>query len=252
MVPALKHGNAALNGAKRWRIGRNKDLTYPEAFLLDRPSSTETEAIRSLITSVRLSRSIHPLQVLLVTSAIPAEGKTTIAVNFGIGVARLSKTCIVDADLRKASVSVADIFGFKRQCGLADVLEGSCSLDTALVPVPTTQNLTLLPAGLAQATAAELMSSLAIDDLLDVLRRQFQFIIIDSPPILPYSDARALATLADGIVLVGRTGVSTREAVRRSLELLSQLQSAPVLGLVLNGVNLSPSDFPYDYGRAYQ
>jgi len=251
LVPVLKGGNGELKGKTRWWIGRNDTLAPPKALLLERPCSMESEAIRSMVTSVRLSRSVHPLQVLLVTSAIPAEGKTTIAANLGIVGARTSKTCIVDADLRKASLSVADIFGLKLRSGLADVLYSSCALDLALVPVSTAQNLTVLPAGTAQV-AADLISSVAMHSLLKELRRQFQFIVIDSPPILPYADARALATLADGIVLVGRSGVTTREAVKRSLELLNQMQSAPVLGVVLNGVNFNPSDFPYDYGHAYQ
>jgi polysaccharide biosynthesis transport protein len=81
------------------------------------------------------------------------------------------------------------------------------------------------------------------------LRRQFDFIVVDSPPILPYADARVISALVDGVILVGRSGVTTRQAIERSLELLEQVQSAPVLDMVLNGV-LS-SDYHY-YRNAYK
>jgi capsular exopolysaccharide synthesis family protein len=247
-VPVIEAANGELKEKPRLWLRRNGSVRSPEAFLLERPRSAEAEALRGLFTSVRLSRSICPPQVLLVASAVAAEGKTTIAVNLGIAVARHGKTCIVDADLRKACV--ASIFGLESRYGLADVLNRSCALDLALVSVPSVPNLTLLSGGPVHLDAGELICSEVMRDLLRELRQQFQFIVVDSPPILPYADTRALAPLADGVILVGRAGVTTREAMRRSLELLEQVQSAPLLDGVLNGVDFSSSDYPYEYGHA--
>lgn len=250
LVPVIGAANGELQEKPRWRLGRNRSVGSVEAFLLERPRSAEAEALRGLFTSVCLFRPTRPPQVLLVASAIAAEGKTTIAVNLGIAVARHGKTCLVDADLRKAPI--ASIFGVESQYGLADVLNKSCALDLALVPVPGVPNLTLLPGGPVQVDAGELICSEAMRHLLRELRQQFQFIVVDSSPILPYADARAIAPLADGVILVGRSGVTTREAMKRSLELLEQVQSAPVLDVVLNGVDFSSSDYPYDYSHAYK
>jgi polysaccharide biosynthesis transport protein len=249
-VPILEATIGKLKEKNILRWGRNNSVGSPEAFLLERPCSAEAEALRGLFSAVCVSLATRPPQVLLVASALPAEGKTTIAVNLGITIARHGKTCIVDADLRKASV--ASIFGFESRYGLVDVLNRSCALNLTLMPVPRVPNLTLLPGGAVQVGAGELICSEAMRDLMLELRQQFQFIIVDSPPILPYADARGLASLVDGVILVGRSGVTTREAVKRSLELLEQVQSAPVLDVVLNGVDFNSSGYPYNYGYAHK
>jgi len=248
LLPVIGAGNEESRVQLRRGVPAIGNGGFPEAFLLERPGSAEAEAVLGLFTSVRLSDSHSASQMLLVASGAPAEGKTTIAVNLGIALARQGKTCILDADIRKPRV--ASIFSFEPQYGLAEVLNGSCRLDRALLPVPGVPNLSLLAGCLARTDAGELICSEAMRHLLGELRRQFQFVVIDSPPVLPYADGRALASLADGVIFVGRSGVTTREAIKRSLELLEQAGSAPVLAVVLNAVDFNSSD--YSYGYAYK
>ncbi len=185
------------------------------SFLLDRPHSPEAEALRSLHTSVMLSRPGNPPQVLLVVSSLPGEGKTTVAVNLAMAMAQHGTTCLVDADLRRGRV--ASSLGVSKSLGLTDVLKGTAVLDRVLVRIPSVSNLTVLPAHAGSEQAGQLVCSERMRGVLDELRRDFQFIVIDSAPILPFADCRALSNLTDGLIFVGRSGITTRELVQRSL-----------------------------------
>jgi succinoglycan biosynthesis transport protein ExoP len=218
-------------------------------FLLDSPHSPEAEALRVIYTSVRLSTPGRPPQALLVASCFPGEGKTTVAVNLAIALAQHGTTCIIDGDLRRPGVARA--FGISCQQGLGDVLIGSLKLEEVLLPVEAVPNLTILPSGpAAPAHPGELVSSVSMSDLLRLLRKRFEFVLVDSPPILPYADGRALSPLVDGVILVGRAGFTNREALSRSMELLTEVHSAPVLEVVLNGADFVSADYRY-YGYGY-
>jgi succinoglycan biosynthesis transport protein ExoP len=219
-------------------------------FLLDRPYSPEAEALRSLYTSVMLSSQAHPPQVLLVVSSLPGEGKTTVAMNLATAMAQHGDTCLVDADLRRGRL--ASVLGVPSHVGLTDVLNNTSPLGAALVKVPGLPNLTVLPAHAGSASAGRLMCSDRMPAVLADLRKKFQFVIVDSAPILLFADARAISNLADGIIFVGRSGITTREDVQRSFELLEQVHSAPVLEFVLNASDLnSPQCRYYQYGYEY-
>src|SRR5262249_899437 len=154
-------------------------------------------------------------------------GKTTIATNLSVALARNGCTCLVDADLRKPRV--ADIFGVGSEPGLSNVLNGSCPLQQALVPAPGVPNLLLLPGGAEKELAGELICSDNLGEVLGQLRQQFQFVVVDSAPVLPYSDVRSISPMADGVILVARSGLTSRVAIKRTLELLEQAHSAPLL-----------------------
>ncbi|MGC2210645.1 MAG: polysaccharide biosynthesis tyrosine autokinase [Candidatus Korobacteraceae bacterium] len=219
------------------------------AFLLDRPNSPESEALRGIYTAVRLSwrNSGGAARVLMIASALPGEGKTMLSVNLALALAQHGSTCIVDADLRKRGV--ASSLGVSGARGLGDVLSGSVDLDEAFVPHGSVTNLTVLPAGGPQGDPGTLIASNAMVDLVGKLRQRFEFVVIDSPPILPVSDARSLAALADGILLIGRSGVTTRENMKRAVEMLREVRSAPVLEYVLNAAKPHGSGYNrYDYG----
>lgn len=225
--------------------GKNGNC-LPEKFLLDRPQSAEAEALRSLYTSIMLSRPEHAFQVLQIASAFAGEGKTTVAVNLAIALAQHGPTCLVDADVRRSRIAAA--FGLEASCGLIDVLLGTVGVKEALDEATNVHNLTILPAG----THAHRLSQISwIDGLREVvrsLRGKFEFVVMDSPPVLTHSDARVISTLVDGIVFVGRFGSTKREAVVRSMELLSGIQSAPVIEVVLNAAKFSSSEYLYyDY-----
>lgn len=236
-------------GQRNLGLIAGKERSPAQIFLLNNPHSPEAEALRGLYTSVRLSRPGRPPQALLVASCFPGEGKTTVAVNLAIALAQHGTTCIIDGDLRRPGVARA--FGISCKQGLGDVLIGSVKLEEVLVPVEAVPNLTILPSGpIAPAHPGELVSSESMADLLRVLRQQFEFVLVDSPPILPYADGRALSPLVDGVILVGRAGFTNREALTRSVELLTEVHSAPVLEVVLNGADFVSPDYRY-YGYGY-
>jgi capsular exopolysaccharide synthesis family protein len=220
------------------------------SFLLDRPHSPEAEALRSLYSSVMLSRTGTPPQVLLVVSSLPGEGKTTVAVNLAMAMAQHGTTCLVDADLRRGRAAAS--LGVRSRPGLTDVLNGTSPLERALAHIPGLPNLTVLPAHAGSANAGQLVCSDQMRSVLDELRKDFQFVVVDSAPILPFADCRALSNLTDGLIFVGRSGITTRELVQQSLELLEQVHSAPVLQFVVNAADMKSVQYRYyQYGYDY-
>jgi succinoglycan biosynthesis transport protein ExoP len=215
------------------------------AFLLDRPNSPESEALRGIYTAVRLSwrNSGGEARVLMIASALPGEGKTMLSVNLAMALAQHGSTCIVDADLRKRGV--APMLGVSGARGLGDVLAGTLDLDEAFVPHRSVPSLSVLPAGAGQGEPGMLIASNAMADLVGKLRQRFEFVVIDSPPILLVSDARSIAALADGILMIGRSGVTTRENMKRAVEMLRDVRSAPVLEYVLNAAEHPAFDYGY-------
>jgi capsular exopolysaccharide synthesis family protein len=216
---------------------------------LEKPRSPEAEAVRSLHTSIMLSRPGKPPRVILVVSPSPGEGKSTVAANLASVLAEHAKACLVDADLRRPTL--ARVFGVANQSGLSHVLTGSASLDAALARIPDRENLTIVPAGPIPPNPGELMASESMSHVIGSLRERFEYVVIDSPPFIPFADGRALLRLTDGIVLVGRCGKTTRQSIVRSLEILTELH-ASVLGVVLNGVDIRSPDYHYyHYGYSY-
>ena len=222
---------------------RSSEPNRPQTFIFDSPQSAGSEALRGLLTSVRLSQPGSPPQVLLITSSFPSEGKTTIAVNLAMALSREHKTCLVDADLR--GDTAAGLFEVFANRSLADVLAGSASLDEALCQVAAVPGLTVLPAGQAVPDPGELVCSEVMRTVIQDLRQKFHYVVIDAPPVLAFADARAIAPLVDVVLFVGRSGFTPRGAMQRSLELLAESHSAPVLEIVLNGADLDFVGYNY-------
>jgi succinoglycan biosynthesis transport protein ExoP len=224
-----------------------------DTFFLERPNSPEGEAVQALYASIMLSWPNNPPQALLIVSALPGEGKTTVALNLSYALAQQANTCLVDADLRKGRVARA--FSVSTGQGLGDVLTGDAMLEDSLLEIPGMSNLSILPAGRSKGNFGQLICSEKMEQTLAGLRERFGFVVIDSAPILPFVDGRALSTLVDAVVLVGRAGVTTRQAMRRSVELISEVHGAPILQVVLNGADMSGADYKYyhygysDYSR---
>jgi capsular exopolysaccharide synthesis family protein len=242
VVPAIQtfRTEMATWGANRatpnlnWRNG-------PDCFLLQRPNSPESEAVQALRTMLFLSQTEDPPKVVLITSPLPAEGKTTLATNLAIALTIQGKTCLVDADLRMPSVGLS--FKLFPRFGLEHYLQGSATLDQVLLPSSQVKNLTIIPVVAPADHANYLLTGGPILRLVARLRERFDFVVIDTPPILPYADGLAVSTLVDGVILMGRAGQTPRGAITRSMELLGVMKSAPILTVVLNGV-----DERYGYG----
>ena len=225
------------------------ELPTPMPFLLQTPKSIHAEAMRSLHTSLMLSRPDRPPQVVLVASSLPGEGKTTIAVNLATALAQHGTTCLVDADLRRPAIAQA--FGLPSTIGLREYLSDSMPINSITHKVDQISNLTVIPAGSAVKDSGVLFGVDKMKAFLGELRRDFEYVVVDSPPVLAYSDGRAISPLVDGVVFVGRANVVTREALVRSMELLAEVHSAPVIEVVLNGADPNIQSYNYSYAKAY-
>lgn len=208
---------------------------------LMKPSSMEAEALRELRTVLFSSRANNP-EVILISSSMEGEGKTTVAANFAVVLAQLGRTCLLEADLRRPTAARA--FGIEAVTGLSDVVSGTVHMRDALVPAPGTPNLWILPSGGAVESPADVLVSARLDNLCATLIKEFDYVVIDSPPVIGFSDARSLSRLADEVVLVGRCGITTRRSLQRATELLREV-NAPLAGVVLNGIDLSSADYHY-------
>ncbi len=208
------------------------------------PQSEIAEAYRTLRTSILLSSAGQPPQVLVFTSAVPQDGKTMTSINTAFVMAKQGKrVLLVDADLRRPSIHKA--FGIRPEIGLSNVLSGGAKWKDAVLPTmePT---LFLLPSGPLPPHPSELLGSGLMHDLIREWRKEFDHILIDSPPVLSVTDAVLLAVQADMVTLVVRSGQTTMGAVRNARDLLLHLK-APLRGIVLNAFDLQSPDYYYYY-----
>jgi succinoglycan biosynthesis transport protein ExoP len=222
------------------------------------PKSQISEAFRALRTSLLLSQADHPPQVILVTSALPREGKTTAAVNLAVTLAQLGdRTLLMDSDLRKPGIRRALNLTGGKEVGLSSYLAGVSTLDEVMMPHPTINNLVALTTGPVPPSPADLLSSHRMREAITDLRHQFKFVVIDSPPVMAATDAVILSALTDGVLLVVRSGETPKEAFTRTRDLLAAVKCR-LLGVVLNAVDSSAPDYyysyryyPYAYGYGY-
>jgi len=250
VVPALSNSNGKRTGrfAKLLKApvivgkeGRAELVSH------NMPQSQMSEAFRALRTSLLLSQADHPPQVILMTSALPREGKTTAAVNLAVTLAQLGdKTLLVDADLRKPGINRALSLVDGKHAGLSSYLAGVSSLDLITVLHPAITNLAAIPTGPIPPNPADLLSSRRLTELIAELRTRYKFVVIDSPPIMAATDAVILSVLVDGVLLVVRSGETPKEAFTRTRDLLAGVKCR-MLGVVLNAVDASSPDYYYSY-----
>ncbi|MGC2551113.1 MAG: polysaccharide biosynthesis tyrosine autokinase [Candidatus Sulfotelmatobacter sp.] len=229
--------------AKRLVIASSKEAV--ELITQVRPQSQMAESYRALRTSLLLSNLGAPPKVIMVTSALPQEGKTTTSINCAVVLAQKGiRVLLIDADLRRPSIHKT--LGMGPRSGLSNVLTGSATLESAITHSPILPNLDVLPAGTPPPNPAELLASTNMRDVLQELRGQYDHIVVDTPPTLSVTDAVVLSPRADAIVLVIRSGQTTKQALRRSRDILMQV-NAKVSGVLLNAVDLSSPDYYYYY-----
>ena len=198
--------------------------------LTDKESPT-AEAVRLLGVRLRDLRRIRPLKKVLITSTIPQEGKSTIAANLACVLAQMpdQKTLLVEGDLRRPSLS--QMFGIQKRRGIRDWLRGEISLSADICHLEEA-DLWLLPAGDPTNDPIELLESEKLRTMMEQLAAWFDWIIIDSPPVLPLADTSAWMRLADGILLVTRQGTTEKRQLQKGLV---ALDSTKLLGALLNG-----------------
>jgi succinoglycan biosynthesis transport protein ExoP len=242
VVPLL--GAKSKNGASP-QLNELNGNVKPELVSSLRPMSIAAESYKAMVTSIMLSHRAHP-SVILVTSALPGEGKTTVSTNLAIVLARLRRrVLLVDTDLRRPSVHRA--VQLNTNTGLAALLRKSATFDELVVACPDVPNLYVLPAGpINLAEDTELLVS-GFKELVERWRSQFDHIIIDTPPVLAMTDAVRMSVEADSVILVIRAGLIAKKEFLRAQDLLLKV-NARLTGFVLNGTELNSSDFQYFYG----
>jgi capsular exopolysaccharide synthesis family protein len=203
------------------------------------------EAFRTLRTNLRYVDVDHPPRVVVVTSSVAGEGKSTTACNLAIALAGVgTSVLLVEGDLRRPRI--ADYMGLEGAVGLTDVLVGRAGLDEVLQPWSSSR-LAVLPSGALPPNPSELLSSVHMTELIAALRSRAEVVIIDAPPLLPVTDAAVIARECDGAMVIVRHGKTTREQLARSLDALNSI-GARVLGSVFNMV---PTSGPNSYGYGY-
>jgi capsular exopolysaccharide synthesis family protein len=248
VVPAFTEPNGDRSRVKLLKgASTNGHNTRIELVAQHLPKSQMSEAFRALRTALLLSQADHPPQVILVTSALPREGKTTAAANLAVTLAQLGdRTLLIDADLRKPGVGRLLNLGSGKYAGLSSYLAGVSSLDLVTIQHPAIPNLSAIPTGPLPPNPADLLSSHKLSDAIAELRTKFKFIVIDSPPIMAATDAVILSVKADGVLLVVRSGETPKEAFVRTRDLLLSVK-AHLLGVVLNAVDSTAPDYYYSY-----
>jgi polysaccharide biosynthesis transport protein len=250
VVPQFSGSNANGYGSRKrllQGISTNGHEKRIELVAQHLPKSQMSEAFRALRTSLLLSQPGRPPQVILVTSALPREGKTTAAANLAVTLAQLGdSTVLVDADLRKPGVGRLLNLGTAKYAGFSSYLAGVSSLDLVIVPHPEIPNLAAIPTGPLPPNPADLLSSHKLAEAIAELRTKFKFVVIDSPPVMAATDAVILSVQTDGVLLVVRSGETPKEAFTRTRDLLVSVK-CHILGVVLNAVDSSAPDYYYSY-----
>jgi len=255
-LPDVTRGGSALNLSYYYGTGRGKRKrgeaaregdqgTAPELLVHTHPKSVVAEAARAIRTNLMFMAPDNPYKCLLVTSAGPAEGKTTVAVSLAIAIAQTGqRVCLVDCDLRKPRVHT--VFRERNDKGVTVALLDPSQLSSAVLDTEI-PNLSILRAGPTPPNPADLMHSDAFARLLQQLRTQFDRIVLDSPPIGLVTDGVILSTKVDATVLVVRALSTRRDTAKRAVRSLRDV-GANCAGVVLNAV---ASQEPYYYSGYY-
>ncbi len=211
------------------------------------PRSPRAEAFRQLRTNVQFAEIDSELRSFVVTSALPNEGKSTVAANLAIALAQAGqKVILVEADLRRPSLG--EYMGFERAIGLTSVLIGQVPLLDALQAFGADERLAVLPGGPVPPNPSEILGSQAMNELIRQLEELADIVIFDTPPLLPVTDAAVLAAQTRGALLVVRANKTTRDQVRRALRALEAV-GATAMGVTLNFVRASElTGYKYGYG----
>lgn len=211
---------------------------------ISNPRSPISESYRSLRTNMDFSSIDEKLQVMMVTSAGPGEGKSTTITNLAVTYAQSErKVILLDGDLRKPTAH--HTFGLTNRLGLSSVISQQCSLAEA-IQVTDTPNLHVITSGVIPPNPAEMMASKKMTSLIDQLRETYDIVLIDTPPLLAVTDAQVISTKCDGVVLVIDQGKVKRDIAIKAAKSLENV-NARILGVVLNNVKRKANEEAYYY-----
>lgn len=209
------------------------------------PKSIAAESYRTLRTNIQYSSFDKKYQTIVVTSSEPGEGKSTTSGNLALCLAQGDKKVIlIDCDLRKPSIHKK--FKISNIVGLSDVIIGKEELSSAVHR--HNKNLIVLTSGKIPPNPSEMLSSKAMVNLLEALKKEFDYIILDTPPVQAVTDSQILSTKADGTILVVRAERTKKDAVNNAVSLLKKV-NANIIGTVLNGLSTDRNKYYYYYGE---
>jgi capsular exopolysaccharide synthesis family protein len=212
------------------------------------PMSDVAEAYRTIRTGVYFGTPGGAAKTILVTSPAPGDGKTTLASNLAVAMAQAgNRILLLDADFRKPMQH--KIFNLPKGVGLSSVLAGTMTLEQAIQET-VVPNLSVLPCGPIPANPSEILNSQSFADVLDQLVERYDHVILDSPPVLPVTDARILAASCDATILAIRAEKSTRKAATYARDTLTSV-GARLLGVVVNDVPRRKGIYGYYYSDSY-
>ncbi len=216
---------------------------------ISNPKSPISEAYRTLRTNIQFSSIDLKPKTLLITSSSPREGKTTTAVNLAVSIAQgEKKTILIDCDLRKPKIHT--IFKISNETGgLSNILIDETKAEQGIkeTEIP---NLYMLPSGKTPPNPSELLSSQKMQHFMEYLRQNFDYIVIDSPPLIVVTDAQILSKYSDACILIVAAGESDRNAVIKAKELLCNV-NAKLIGVVLNKIDASKERY-YKFYHYYE
>lgn len=241
LIPYMRGERAFL----RARNGNRDSEPSTALTLLEDARSPVAEAYRHLRTSLLFSSAGRPPKTILITSGQPMEGKTTTAVNTALSLAQTgAEVLIVDCDLRRPRIH--HYLELENLYGVTNFLSGERDLPSLVQTYGRLHNLKVITCGPIAPNPAELLGSNEMRDLLNRLKEDYTHIIIDSPPILSFTDAAVISTLVDGVMVVALSGKSSRALVRRVKQRLADV-GARIYGIVLNGMRPDHLDYGYGY-----
>ncbi len=240
-LPLIGH-IPVINQSKRYQV--EKSLVDPVICTYHRPKSQNSEAFRAIRTALFFNSQDRENTVIQVTSPTPGDGKTTVAANLAVSIAQSGKrVLLVDGDMRRPRLG--SIFGVSSKEGFATVLSGETKWQDGVFEVEEIEGLSVLPCGAKPSNPAELSTSPLVKQLIAQMRAEYDFVVIDTPPILAVTDPCPVAARVDGVILAIRIKKNVRTSAERSVEILRNL-GANIVGVVVNGVGAQSG-----YGSQY-
>jgi capsular exopolysaccharide synthesis family protein len=238
--------DAPLLGMLPWVAGRHKKFELQRGFI-DNFNPAFSEAVRTLRTGILMSALDTPHKVVLITSSVPDEGKTSVSMNLAFALAQVKRTCLIDADMRRPTVYKI-LGGQINMPGLSNLVADTEPM--AKCVHQHASGLFYIPSGPVPPNPSELLSSKRFADVLAKLESMFDVILIDSPPVQLVSDAMILASLANAMVFVVRADETPYQVAKGAIEQLRK-GKAQFLGVVLNRLDVEKSERYYGYGRYF-
>jgi len=238
--------------SQRWGIPvigviTNFSASQEPLITLSKPRMPVSESFRSLRTNLQFSGIDAPLKTLLITSASPSDGKSSVAANLATVIAQSDKeVVIVDGDMRRPTMH--KVFKLSNRLGLSDYFIRTPDKMTGVVKKTAVNGLSIITSGSLPPNPSELLASTKMQDVINLLAKHFDMVILDSPPLLAVTDALILAKSVDGVILVIDPKKTKRGAIQQAVEQLKRLD-ARLLGIVLNNIKVKRSS--YYYNREY-